>query len=161
MFMWAVVLAVGVPSARGNPTAAALVLAKLAGWGWYQITGDNLPTSFYLFPDILVVAVIFSKPSYQPCDRYRSAWHQAKCLVLERSPSDRAVLLIFLVMWCIYVSDLHPYHVWWSLYWLVIIQFLAAGLEALSLYRREPNAAGDTPDNPGALLVAYGGRGYG
>lgn len=141
LIMWAVVFAVGVPSAWRNPTAAALVLAKIAGWAIYKITGDNLPVEYYLFPDIFVIAVIMAK--------------------YERSVPDRIVLLIFPIMWCLYLAPLHPFYVWWSLYYLVLAQFFAAGWESFSTYRRGHRAASDKPENTGTLLVVYGSGGYG
>jgi hypothetical protein len=129
LLMWAVVFGVGVPSAWRNPTSAALVVSWLAGEAYWLITGDNLPTGFYLFPDIFVLAVIFAK--MEPCDYepYEGAWHQFKCLLLDRSLADRVVMLIFPVMWAIYVAPVHPYYAWYMLWALVIIQFIAAGIE--------------------------------
>lgn len=130
LFLWAIVFVVGIPSAWSNPTAGALVISKIAGWAIYQITGDNLPVEYYLFPDIFVLAVIFSKHEHACLHLYRSVWHQLKCVMFERSPCDRLIVLIFLAMWILYVADVHPYYKWWSLFWLVVAQFLAAGAES-------------------------------
>lgn len=184
LVLWAVVICVGVPSAWRNPTAAALVLAKIAGWGWSKITGNSLPTDFYLFPDLFVMAVIFAKPEYAPCQRYKSVGHQLACFALERSPADRAVMLIFVVSWVLYVSPIHPYFVWWLLWSGVILQFLFASAESLEIYwrgravgksvfpiidrhlvvihqRREADAVRKTPEFSGALLTVNGGGGGG
>lgn len=161
--MWTVVAVVGVPSMWRNPTAAALVLAWLAGQGIYLVTGDNLPVEYYVFPDAVVIAVIASKFEWCNLAPYRGLWHQLSCLLLERSPADRIVLAIFPLMWLLYLSPLDPFHTWYALWGLVLAQFVAAGIEAFQSYRRGADAA-DQPDEPGALLIAYRGgrtRGYG
>jgi len=157
----AVVLLIGVPSARRNPTAAALVGAWFVTKVIYLVTGDSLPVQFFVFPDIGVITIILCKPEYQPCEEYRSIWHQLWCILAERSPSDRVVMLIFPIEWGIYVSTLGAVSVWWLLWGLSILQFLAAGAEPLAeyLHRRDADAA-ETP-GPGAMLVAYPGGGYG
>ncbi len=161
--MWAVVLTIGLPAARLNPTAVALVVAKLFGWAIYRITGDNLPVEYYAFPDIFVIAMIMAKEEH--CNRmpYRSTWHQLKCLLLERSPGDRAVLLAFPLMWCLYAANLHPYYKWWALYYLVLAQFLAVGAETFINLSRASKAASDASDKPpsGGLYRLAWGRGYG
>lgn len=141
LIIWAVVFGIGVPSAWRNPTAAALVIAWLAGEAIYRITGDNLAVQFYLFPDIFVIAMIMAK--------------------LERSAADRVILAIYPVCWVFYVAAVEPVTKWYLLWGLTIAQFLAAGWESFSLYRRSHRAASDKPDNPGTLLVAYGSGGYG
>jgi hypothetical protein len=134
--MWLIVALVGLPSAWRNPTAAALVLSWSASEVWFLLTGDNLRLQFYVFPDSVVLAIILAKPEYNPCEFYRGTLHQLACVVTERTPPDRIVMAIFPVMWMVYVSDLDAYHKWWLLYLLVVAQFAAAGLEALSPYRR-------------------------
>lgn len=159
--MFSVVFAVGVPSAWRNPTAAALVIAWIAGRVIYLVTGDIMPLAYYPFLDVFVIAVVMAKKEYRNQQPYRGFWHQLACILLERSPADRVILLIFAAQWCFYLAPLHQYYVWWSLWTLTIAQFLAAGLESFSIYRRDLGAASDTPADPGALLVAYESRGYG
>lgn len=160
LIMWAVVFCIGVPSGWRNPTAAALVIAKIAGWGWYQISGDNLPVDFYIFPDIMVLAVIMAKPEWCNLQPYRNVWHQLQCVLLERSHADRIVMVTFVIMWGIYVMDLHPYYKWWALYWLVIAQFLAAGWEAFS--PRPCKAVSDRPETTSGDELRFAwGRGSG
>jgi hypothetical protein len=150
IIMWAVIVLVGIPSAWRNPTSAALVLCWIIGETVFVLTGDSLPVRFYAYPDIFVIAVIMAKPEY--CNRrpYRSVWHQLQCILLERSPADRVVLLIFPAMWVVYLlSDaaLHPYYRWFALWFLVIVQILAAGVEALPLLHRH-KAVSAKPDAP-------------
>jgi hypothetical protein len=154
--MWMAVFAVGVSFFKGgNLTAGALVMAWIAGQIVYLITGDNLPVEFYLYPDVFVLAVIFAKPEWCNLRPYTSAWHQLKCIVLERSPADRIVMLIFPLMWVIYGAQISDFHRWWSLYFLCLVQLLAAGWESIILYRRDAEAAdARQPDNTGTLLVA-------
>lgn len=152
ILMWCIVALVGVPAAWRNPTAAALVLAKIAGWFHYKLTNDNLPISFYLFPDIFVIAVIFARPARQ------QARNRVMGIVLDRSPADRAVLLIFAAMWCVYVAPLDPYYAWWALYYGVIAQFLFAGVESLVTFRRAVIEPPERTDSS-TLLFARGGGG--
>jgi hypothetical protein len=162
LIMWAVVLLVGVPSAWRNPTAAALVLCWIFGEVVFVLTGNSLPVKYYAYPDIFVIAVIFAKGAYQCQYPYRSLWHQLECIVLERSPADRVVMLIFPVMWALYISALHPYYLWYALWGLTIVQFLAAGWEAFSSNRRAPKAVSDAPDIPfGSEYRFARARGYG
>lgn len=157
--MWLVIVLVGIPSAWRNPTSAALVLCWIAGETVFVLTGDSLPVQFYIFPDLFVIAVIYAKPDYRPCPEYRGTLHQLKCLITERSPADRAVLAVFLLMWALYVSTLHDYYRWWLLWGLAIAQLLIAGIEALPLlFRRDADVANRTPEQ-GPLLVAYPGGG--
>lgn len=162
IIMWAVVFFIGVPAAWRNPTAAALSISWILGEIIFLNTGNPLPTRFYLIPDLFVLAVIIAKP--EPCDLrpYMNAWHQAKCMVLERAPADRVVMLIFPVMWIIYASDLSAPAKWYGLWALCIVQFLAAGFEALT----RPAGTGWTaqhpkaPNSDDASRFAWG-RGYG
>lgn len=145
LIMWAVVLAVGLPSMLRNPTAGALVASWIVSellW----LSGYGLPVNFYIFPDLFVLAVIFAKPEAYACHPYSSAWDQLRCIILERSVPDRIVMLIFPVMWAIYVSKLPPFYVYWMLWPLAIVQYLAAGWEGLASFFREPSAV--TPDRP-------------
>lgn len=182
--MIGVVAVVGVPAYR-NPTAAALVVAWVGGQVIYLITGDNLPVQYYPFPDIFVVAVIMAKREYRSCRPYRGTWHQFKCLLLERSPADRAVILAFVVCWIFYVAPIHDFYRWWVLWSLTILQFLFASAESLEMFwrrlavrksvtpiidrhlvvvpfqRREADAVRTTPDFSGALLTVNGGGGSG
>lgn len=161
IILWLTVLLIGVPSAWRNPTAAALVGAWIVTKVIYLVTGNALATEFYVYPDIVVITIIFCKPEYQPCDDYLSTWHQLKCLLIERTPADRVVLLIFPVEWAIYISTLPAVPVWWLLWVGSIIQFLAAGWESLSDFIRRRNAdAANSPPHEGQLLVAYPAGGW-
>lgn len=158
LVIWLVVAVVGIPSAWRNPTAAALVLAWFAGQGFYLVTGDNLPVEFYLFPDVTVIAVIMAKHEHCNLAPYRGTLHQLKCLLLERAPADRIILLIFPICWGLYVADIDPFYKWYALWGLSITQFLTAGVEAFLSYRRDAEAAA-SPPHQGSLLVAHiGGR---
>jgi hypothetical protein len=147
IIMWAIVLVVGVPSAWRNPTAGALVLCWVVSEGVYSLTGNGLATEFFLFPDFVVIAVIAMKPEVCNFRPYISAWHQAKCLLLERSVPDRIVLLLFPVAWYFYAADIAPYYQWWALWWISVVQYLVAGFEGFSKIYRSRVTSG-TPDYP-------------
>lgn len=160
IIIWTIVFVVGVPSAWRNPTAAALVISWIFGELAYIFTGDNLPINFYLYPDIFTLAVIMAKPEACNLRPYQSTLHQLKCLLLERSPSDRMVMLIFPLMWTIYVSGLHPYYVWWLLWSLVILQFLFASAESIEKFWRSRGQPNPPPVSDDVSRFAEA-RGYG
>lgn len=141
IIMWAVVLVVGVPSAWWNPTAGALVLCWVVSEGIFALTGNNLAVAYYIYPDMLVLAVIFAKASRRcvPEAPLGDILYDAWC-------TDRIVLLIFPFMWVSYVAALHPYYTWWALYYLAIAQFLAAGWEALHPHPCDFAEVGDLKD---------------
>lgn len=134
--MWLVVAVVGIPSAWRNPTAAALVLCWIFSEGLFAFTGRGLAVEYYSYPDCIVLAVIFAKPEHCNQGMYQSTWHQFKCLLIERSPSDRAVMLIFPVMWWAYVADIHDFYRYWILWGGAILQFLFASSESIELFWR-------------------------
>lgn len=142
IIIWATVIVVGVPSAWRNPTAAALVMAWIAGQAIYMVTGDNLPTEFYVFPDLFVIAVVASKAM--------------------RTNADWVVLAIFPICWVLYVADISAFHKWYALWALTLAQFLVMGAETLSRFLRDADAMNHPPDIPGALLVVCReSKGYG
>jgi hypothetical protein len=162
--MWTVVAVAGLFASWLNPTAAALVISWLAGTVVYWITGNNLPIEFYLYPDIFVIAVIFAKREGCNLRPYRSTWHQLACVLLERSPMDRVVMLVFPVMWVIYGLSIPVYNKWYCLWALVLVQFAAAIYEAFVVYTRNADAVDETDTgHSGPLMFATGGargRGY-
>ncbi len=148
--LWVVAIAVGLFSAWRNPTALALLLA-------FAASERGLPTEFYIYPDVITIAVIFCKPDYRPCPDYSTVWHQLLCILTERSPSDRIVLLTMPAAWYLYVTAIDPYYQWWGLYWLAMAQFAAAGTAPLTdtFIRRRNADAVNSPPPWGSLLVAY------
>lgn len=144
--MYAVVAA-GFPAIFRNPTSAALFIAWLAAEIYVLVTGNSLPTDLYPFLDIFVLGVLFAKPEVRSLAPYKSAWHQLKAVLLERSVPDRIVMLAFLPMWFVYVAPLDPYPAWMALWGLSIIQFLAAGCEGYSKLIRWFRARKPTPVN--------------
>lgn len=141
LVMWAVVAVVGLPSALRNPTALALVISWLAAEAWGLGAGDSLPVQFYPFLDIFVISIIMTKD--------------------ERSVPDRIVLSIFPICWVLYVADVHPFYKWYLLWGLTIIQFLAAGWDAFSSFRRDKAVSDPSETTSGDLFRLAWGRGYG
>lgn len=153
-----IVVAVGVPAAFRNPTAAALVIAWTIAQGLWLITGDNLPLRVYIMTDIAVIAVIICKPlRYR--GPYRGPWHQLQCIFSERLVWDRIVLAIFPVMWTIYILNINETMRWWLLYWLLVTQFLAAGGEALSTWLAARKANAGQPVSESDDFVYHGALG--
>ena len=132
--LWAVMLLIGVPSAWRNPTAAALVGAWVFSKALFLVTGDGLAVQFYVFPDIAALAVILAKPEHCFRGYDRSWWFEFKCILLERSPSDRAVMLLFPVLWYAYVADISAYAQWFVLWGATILQVLFASAESLERF---------------------------
>lgn len=125
-----------------NVTAGALVVAWLFGQWLVAQTGNSLPVEYYLYPDIAVIALILVK------------W--------ELSVADKVVLLVFPVQWVFYVSTLHEYYRWHALAYLVVVQFLAAGLDGFLTWRRSASSrklASRPPADDFKLLGAYPGGG--
>lgn len=158
--LWAVALAVGFPAAWRNPTALALLGALIVTKAIYLATGNGLAVDYYIFPDVAVLAVIFAKREFCNLRPYRSTLHQLKCVLLERSPADRVVMLIYPLEWTIYCSSMHDYYVWWLLWGLSIIQFLAAGWEGFPKLR-STRAVSETPHSSDDVFrrLAWGGGG--
>jgi hypothetical protein len=126
--MWVVALVVGAFFWK-NPTAGALLLA-------YVVAELGLPIKYFTIPDIVTMAVIFAKPRYRPCASYwdLSIGAQLRCLITERTPADRFILLSIPLAWCIY-SPVLTHSQWWSLWIIAVAQFLAAGWESLQGFR--------------------------
>ncbi len=134
LIMWCVMLLIGVPSAWRNPTAAALVGAWVFSKALFLATGDGLAVNFYVFPDIAALAIILAKPEYCFRGYDRSWWMEFKCILLERSPSDRAVMLLFPVLWWGYVADISEYSRYFVLWGASILQVLFASAESLETF---------------------------
>ena len=152
--LWAIVLVVGLPSSWWNPTAGALVLCWVFSEGLFWLTGNNLAVAYYAYPDVFVIAVIFAKRAHCDLDPH-DMFGEIKCLLLERSPCDRIILLSYPVCWWLYAADISDYSKWWSLWIIAIAQFLVAAWEPLSKpLRRHAEAAERQIDHVGDLLVA-------
>jgi hypothetical protein len=102
----------------------------------YVVAELGLPLKYFTIPDIVTVCIIFGKPRYRPCETYwdLSIWAQFKCILAERSPADRFILLSIPMAWIIY-SPVLSHDQWWSLWWIAIAQFLAAGWESFYGFR--------------------------
>jgi len=162
LLMLGVVLAVGVPAAFRNPTAAALVAAWAFAQGVWLATGDNLPLRAYIVTDIAVLAVIYCK-RLRWRGPYRNWWHRLQSILLEPNGWDRVVILIFPVMWMLYIVSMNERAKWFALFWLAIAQFLAAGGGALQswLIARKANAEQPPATGPPAVYRWALGRGHG
>ena len=159
--MLGVVAVVGLPSARRNPTAAALVCAWLISEILYLATGNGLAVEYYTLPDIIVLSVILCKPEHCYIE-YESAWHQLKCLLLERSPGDRIIICTYPLCWFLYVADLSDFNRYWGLWLLAVAQLLAAGWDAFPHpFRRHAETMNRPPDPSGPLLVVCPAGGWG
>ena len=161
VIMWAVVFAVGFPSAWRNPTALALALSWLAGEVTWLLTGNNLPTSTYFMADVAVISLIYAKTIRRVgVKSYPTLRKQIYCLFLDLTVCDRWVVAIFLLgMWPLYISTIDPYYQWWALWSFAILQFLFAAAEAISLLHRETGE--QAAEEPHGLALAGASRGYG
>lgn len=159
VILWLIVVAVGFPAMRWNPTAIALVLSFVASKAIYFTTGQNIAPEYYPFIDFFVITVILCRA--EPCTHDRwSLW----CLILERSPADKLVMLSFLPVWFFYVAKVSFSTQWFALWLLAIVQFLAAGGESLYKYRRASKAASAVPGTPSSgdeFRLEWGKAGYG
>jgi hypothetical protein len=156
--MYAVVACIGLPAAWFNRTAAALVFAWALGFLIWLLTGENLPTGLYFITDVMVIATILTKPDAEDCWPYNGLREQFAALWKERCRWDKVVVAVFFIMWLIYIVDIPEQYRYWSLWALVIIQFLAAGDEAVSVYRKRREAT-DKPALPGVMKLGLAGHG--
>jgi hypothetical protein len=133
-FLLAIALVVGLPSARRNLTAGALVLCWAVAVGFYCIAGHSLPIWLYPFADVFVIAAMFCK------DR--------------RSYADRFILLTYPVAWWLYTAPVYPYAALWV---IAAAQFFAVGSEALDRFLRR-NARVSSfrfPDNDNLTRLVF------
>lgn len=153
LIMWAIALAVGFSSAWRNPTALALVVA-------FAAAEAGLPPEYYIIPDITTLALIFTKPRYRPCPTYwdLSAWERFKCILLERSPADRFVMLSFPMAWYFYAPVL-SYSQYWALYYIAVAQFVVVCSEPLfsvACRRNADVASQEPPCSRNGMEAAFG-----
>lgn len=162
LVLTAIVAVVGIPSAFKNPTAAALVGCWLFSQVFYWFTGNGLAVEYYVYPDVLVIAVIMAKPEACNFEIQDTILAELKCAILERSVEDRIILCSFPICWWVYVANLAPFYTWWALWLIAVAQFLAAGWEAFSkIIQRHAEAMNSPPANGGDLLVACPAGGWG
>lgn len=156
--MYFVVFGVGVPAAFRNPTSAALVLSWLVGEVTWLRTGNSLSLSVYFMCDVFVIAMICAKATIREgCRTYPTLRLQIQCAWQAMTTWDRWITGGFIfVAWPIYVSNLHPYYQWWSLFTVTILQFILSGGEALTslLGERKRRVMSDTPGDPNGLALA-------
>lgn len=164
LVMYAVVLVVGVPAMARNPTAFGLVISWSIAQGLWYMTGDNLPLDFYFIADLTVIAIIYAKTISRCAGKvYDSGWHQLRCMVTDPTRCDRAIIALFVLgAWPLYGLDIGAWEKWWGLWILTVCQFLLAGFESLSSWRKakraDPVAEPDTPSSGGFLRLARAGE---
>lgn len=154
------VVALGLVAAlAGNPTAAMLVIAWLAGEVLALITGDDLNLSSYFMTDVAVIALIYAKTiRHVGMKIYPSMRQQLWCMVMDLTVWDRWIVGLYLLgAWPVYVLEMHSYYKWWLLYAVVILQFLFASAEAAQSFvaHLRTRASSDPPGNGLALAGAY------
>lgn len=151
----------GMASAPWNATSAALTASWAIGQGIWLATGDNLPLTVYVMCDIAVLAVIFLKPAAHVRFPYRDRFDQAKALLLEKSLSDRVVMLIFPVMWALYIAPVSDFTRWYFLWGLAIAQFLAAGAATAAGLKSFRGQRGKFPPPPWVFRMGWEKAGVG
>jgi hypothetical protein len=161
ILMWVVALVVGLPAAWKNPTAGALVLCWVFSEGLFWLTGNNLAVAYYAYPDAFVIAIIFAKPAHCDLDP-PGLLGEIKCLLLERSPCDRIIMLSYPLVWILYAAEISDYSKWWSLWVIAVAQFFVAAWEPLSkLLRHHAEVTENEPGRLGDMRVAYSAGGFG
>jgi hypothetical protein len=166
LILTAIVAVVGIPSARKNPTAAALVGCWLFSQMLYWFTGDGMKTEYFAWPDVAVIATIMVKTECRKIfsDELTNSWlAEMKCKFLECAPADRFILCTYPICWVLYVME-HSRFTYLALVTISVAQFLATGLESLFAFlRRHAEAPNSPPEHLGDLRVAYafGGGGGG
>jgi hypothetical protein len=112
----------------------------------------------YFITDLAVFVTILTKPDAEDCWPYIGLRTQFSALWRERCKWDKIVVVVFLIMWSLYVIDIPENYRYWSLWALAIVQFLAAGDEAVSVYVKRRKAA-DKPTLPGVYKLGLAGHG--
>lgn len=126
----------------------------------YWITGIGMALEYYPFLDCVVIAVILAKPENCAYDIQPNWLAEMKCMFLERSVEDRIILCTFPICWYFYVADIAPFYIYWALWLIAVVQFLAAGWEAFSKSIQRHAEALIPPPHVGDLCV-YPAGGWG
>jgi hypothetical protein len=162
------VLFVGMPAALRvtgfrvrvrNSTAFAMVAMWLFGQFIWWLTGEWLPVQAMILQDAAVIAAMFVKDDWCTCP-YRNGWHQLACLWIERTPWDKAILVLFPSAWLFYFPVTTPTNQFWTLWGIGLAQLALAGLEALHEGRGtvgQPSRADAPGKFPGILFAPVKG----
>jgi hypothetical protein len=154
LVVWLVVLLIGLPSMLKNWTAVALVFSWLTGVAWSQVTGEGLPLQGDILRDCAVLIVIFTKV-HNGCDPSPGPWGWLRDCWPHTSRWDKVVVILLLPMWATYAFALNPWAAYWILWTAGLLQFFAAGAEALGQWRR--GRARAEADNPTDLPMSRQG----
>lgn len=161
--MYAVVFGIGLPASARNSTAFFLAVSWILGETTWLLTGNSLPLSTYFMADVAVISLIYAKTIRRVGSKtYPTLRRQLYCLMIDLTVWDRWIVAIFLAAaWPLYVFNVDPWTKWWSLWFLVILQFLLAGAEAIQSFRHEfkERAASDPPGQGLALVGVRLGHG--
>ncbi len=168
---FAAILLIGVPAAfrlNGrirNATAFAMVAMWLFGRVVYWLTGEWMPLQAMVLQDMVVIAAMFVKEDWRDCSPYTNLRYQFCALWNERSPWDRAILALFPVAWIFYFPVVDGQKQFWTLWGLGLLQLIAAGLEALTLWQAKRGAnpfRADSPDHSRSdFTSAWASEAYG
>lgn len=149
---------------RWNPTAAALAFAYFTTQLWWLLSGRGLDAGEMFMIDVLVVGLILCKAITRcPDMEFVDFLDQLRCFLLSPTLADRIVLGIFPLMWAVYVLRIDEHNRWWTLFALAMAQFIAAGGESLSEWRKAnaPNHESDIPSSGSLRYALTRARGYG
>lgn len=141
--MYCVVAGIGFPAAfrLRNMTALALIVAWLTGEIVSAKTGNPLPIVTYAVTDPLVIAAICTKATIREgCSTYPTLREQMRCMWAAITVCDRFVIGLYVFaawpVYLFYLGGIHPYYTWMMLWYVSIAQFMSAGLEVLSSWRK-------------------------
>lgn len=138
-----------------NATQLALAFNYFASQGWWLIAGDvDIGVMFMI--DVTSVAFIFCKATAR-CqhDVFLNGRHQLRCMVESLTTFDRVVLGLFaLAAWPSYVFILSAFWLFWICWWVMMLQFLAAGSEAFLDWRKARATAPESCDPSSGMMFA-------
>lgn len=152
---FAAILFVGIPASFRiwpirvrNTTALAMVVMWFLGRAIYTLTGEGMPVNAMLIQDSAVMACMFAKEDWQDCRPYGSLRRQLACLWHERTPWDKAILILFPNAWLFYFPVTTPANQFWTLWGIGLAQLALAGLEAVHEGRQAKanSSQADAPD---------------
>lgn len=145
---------------RWNATAAALAFSYFASQACWLITGVCDVGALFMI-DLTVVTLIFCKATARcPDEDWLTAREHFRCMIDALTRGDRIVLLIFPLVWVAYVARIGAYEQWYLLWALAMLQFVAAGVDALHEWRKAkaPKSEPDSPSSGLQFALARVGR---
>lgn len=146
-------------AASRNFTALGLLLAYFFVLIAGLASAEPIPLIAVWLCDMTVLAMIYMKPPAHDCYPYKGWLLMLRCVLwTERSWPDRVIIASFIAgVWPTYWLLTGAVY-WWALYWLAVLQYLAASLEAFLSWRsaKASPVEADEPSSSASLRHSWG-----